>query len=124
MRIRPLYGISAMALAAAAGLGTASADVAASSAAPKAAAACPWVGSTAPVEQRVSQVMAQITQSEEIALVHGVSGTYVGNIPANSRLCIPALSLQDGPAGVGDGLAGVTQLPQRGFSTSSTDPLG
>jgi beta-glucosidase len=122
VRIRPLYGISALALAAAAGLGTTSAGVAASPAAPKASAACPWVGSTAPVEQRVSQVMAQITQSEEIALVHGVSGSYVGNIPANSRLCIPALSLQDGPAGVGDGLAGVTQLPAPVAGAASWDP--
>src|SRR5690348_8607248 len=75
------------------------------------AAGCPWVGSTAPVDQRVAQVMAQITQSEEISLVHGVSGSYVGDTPAVARLCIPALSLEDGPAGVADGMTGVTQLP-------------
>jgi beta-glucosidase len=26
-------------------------------------------------------------------------------------LCVPELKLQDGPGGVGDGMAGVTQLP-------------
>jgi beta-glucosidase-like glycosyl hydrolase len=80
--------------------------------APEAAAAsCPWVGSTAPVAQRVGQVLAQMTLADKIAMVHGVSGSYVGVVPANPALCIPALNLQDGPAGVGDGLGGVTQLP-------------
>ncbi|GAA1995371.1 glycoside hydrolase family 3 C-terminal domain-containing protein [Catenulispora subtropica] len=105
MRTRAL--LSAVALVA----GSVATALVPSGAGPAHAASCPWVGSTAPVETRVGQVMAQITQSEEIALVHGVSGTYVGNVPADARLCIPALTLQDGPAGVGDGLNGVTQLP-------------
>ena len=55
-------------------------------AAPSAAsAACPWVGSTAPVEQRVSAVLAQMTLDEEIALVHGTFpgfyGGYLAPIP-------------------------------------------
>jgi len=74
-------------------------------------AACPWVGSTAPVPQRVAQVLAQMSQAQKISLLHGAGGAYVGNTPAIPALCIPALGLEDGPAGVGENLNGVTQLP-------------
>jgi beta-glucosidase len=87
---------------------------AASATAPHAAAAttCPWVNSTAPISTRVSELMAQMSLSQEIALMTGGSGSsYVGTIPAISSLCIPAMNLEDGPAGVGDGLSNVTQLP-------------
>ena len=87
---------------------------AASAVAPHAAAAtsCPWVNSTAPISTRVSELMAQMSLSQEIALMTGASGSsYVGNIPAISSLCIPAMNLEDGPAGVGDGMSNVTQLP-------------
>ena len=87
---------------------------AASAVAPPAAAAtsCPWVNSTAPIPTRVSELMAQMSLSQEIALMTGASGSsYVGNIPAISSLCIPAMNLEDGPAGVGDGMTNVTQLP-------------
>jgi beta-glucosidase len=77
-----------------------------------ASAACPWVGSSAPIPQRVSEVLARMTQAQEVALVTGASGSsYVGLIPAIGSLCIPALNLEDGPAGVADGMTGVTQLP-------------
>jgi beta-glucosidase len=97
-------------------LATASAPfLAANGAAPTAAAAsaaCPWVGSSAPIPQRVSQLLAKMSVSQEVSLLTGASGSsYVGFIPAISSLCIPALGLEDGPAGVGDGMTGVTQLP-------------
>jgi len=42
-----------------------------------------------------------MTRDEKIAMVHGVEPSpYTGRIPANPRLCIPELNLQDGPAGV------------------------
>ena len=81
-------------------------------AAPASAASCPWVNSTAPISTRVSELMAQMSLSQEISMMTGVSGSsYVGNIPAISSLCIPAINLEDGPAGVGDGMSNVTQLP-------------
>jgi beta-glucosidase len=93
---------------------TAAGLVAGSAATPASAVstACPWVGSSAPISQRVSELMAKMTQAQEISMVTGASGSsYVGFIPAIGSLCIPALNLEDGPAGVGDGMTNVTQLP-------------
>jgi beta-glucosidase len=53
-----------------------------------------------------------MTVAQKVALVTGASGSsYVGFIPAIGSLCIPAINLEDGPAGVGDGMTNVTQLP-------------
>src|SRR5580658_3844637 len=82
--------------------------------APHAAAAstpCPWVDSAAPISTRVSELLAQMSLTQKVAMMTGASGSYVGNIPAISSLCIPAMNLEDGPAGVGDGMSNVTQLP-------------
>jgi beta-glucosidase len=85
--------------------------------------ACPWVGSSAPIPQRVSEVLSRMTQAQRISLVTGSSGSsYVGFIPAIGSLCIPALNLQDGPAGVGDGMTGVTQLPAPVDAAATWDP--
>ncbi|PRX45364.1 beta-glucosidase-like glycosyl hydrolase [Prauserella shujinwangii] len=79
---------------------------------------CPWVGSDAPVEERVGQVLTRMTLDEKLAMVHGSAGpfdyvgpVYAGLVPAIPRLCVPRLGLSDGPAGVGNGKTGVTQLP-------------
>jgi beta-glucosidase len=77
-----------------------------------AAASCPWVDSTAPIATRVSQLMAQMSLAQKIGMMTGASGSsYVGKIPAIGSLCVPAMNLEDGPAGVGDGMGNVTQLP-------------
>ncbi len=77
-----------------------------------ASTACPWVGSSAPIPQRVSEVLGKMSVTQKVDLVTGASGSsYVGFTPAIGSLCIPALNLEDGPAGVGDGMTGVTQLP-------------
>lgn len=69
-------------------------------AAPAAPAACPWVGSTAPVATRVAQVLGQMTLDEKIAMVHGTAAAgYTGRVAGNSRLCVPSLKLEDGPLG-------------------------
>src|SRR6202044_2761102 len=73
---------------------------------------CPWVGSTAPVATRVQQVLNTMDQSEELSLVAGDGTTsYIGHVPAIPNLCIPAINLQDGPNGVGDGTGGGTAYP-------------
>ena len=87
-------------------------------------ASCPWVTSTAPISQRVAQLMSQMTLADKITMVegHGTSNPYVFYTPAIPSLCIPAVGLEDGPAGVADGLTGVTQLPA-GVSLAATwDP--
>jgi beta-glucosidase len=89
-----------------------------------AAAGCPWVTSTAPIDQRVSQLMSQLTLADKITLVegHGSANAYVFYTPAIPSLCIPAVGLEDGPGGVADGMTGVTQLPA-GVSLAATwDP--
>jgi beta-glucosidase len=94
---------------------TAAPLAAGSAAAPHASAAssaCPWVNSSAPIATRVSELMAKLSLSQDISLMTGAPySSYVGYIAPISSLCIPAVSLEDGPAGVGDGMSNVTQLP-------------
>jgi beta-glucosidase len=84
-------------------------------------ASCPWVTSTAPIDQRVSQLMSQMTLADKISMVegHGTTNPYVFYTPAIASLCIPAVGLEDGPAGAADGLTGVTELPA-GVSLAAT----
>jgi beta-glucosidase len=93
--------------------------------APEASSSCPWIGSTAPIPQRVAQVMEKMTEAQELQLVDGIGagGEYVFNLPAIPALCIPALNMEDGPQGVGDYLTGVTQLPA-GVAAASTWDTG
>ncbi len=112
-------GLVAVPAAAAQAAGTAAAGV------PGAATgSCPWVTSTAPISQRVAQLMSQMSLSNEISMVegHGSSNPYVFYTPAISSLCIPAFGLEDGPSGVADGLAGVTQLPAGVALAATWDP--
>ena len=68
--------------------------------------------STAPIPQRVSQLLAKMTTAQKVSMATGAGGSsYVGFTPAIGSLCIPAMNLEDGPAGVADGMTGVTQLP-------------
>ncbi|MBO0804407.1 MAG: glycoside hydrolase family 3 C-terminal domain-containing protein [Nocardiopsaceae bacterium] len=104
----------------AAGLGT----VASGSASPAMArdSSCPWVGSHAPIVVRVGEVLTKMTLADKISMVHGVTGSaYAGQVPAIPSLCVPALNLQDGPAGVGDGMKGVTQLPAPAADAATWD---
>jgi len=111
-------GLSGLAAGVGAGAGAASAATPAAS-----TAACPWVDSTAPVAQRVSQLLSKMTVAQEISMVTGSGGSsYVGFTPAIGSLCIPAMNLEDGPAGVGDGMNNVTQLPAPVDVASTWDP--
>ena len=61
-----------------------------------------------------------MTLDEKIAMVHGAAGSaYTGYIPGDSRLCIPALKLQDGPVGVR--MNDTTQLPSAADLAASFD---
>jgi beta-glucosidase len=84
---------------------------------------CPWVGSTAPIADRVAQLLAQMTQDQKIQMLHGngASSPYIGNTDAIPSLCIPAMGFHDGPSGVGDGFGGVTQLPSAVSSAATWD---
>jgi beta-glucosidase len=121
------WRVMASAVAAVAALGTLIAVPAAASAragGAAQAASCPWVTSKAPIDQRVSQLMAQMSLSDKITLAegHGTSNPYVFYTPAIASLCIPAVGLEDGPAGAADGLTGVTQLPAGVALAASWDP--
>ena len=76
------------------------------------AATNPWESTSLTPAQRADSLLAAMTQTEKLAMLHGGSSCgYVGCVDGNTRLGIPALHLQDGPVGVGDGATGVTQLP-------------
>jgi len=62
--------------------------------------------------------------ADEISMVegHGTSNPYVFYTPAIPALCIPAVGLEDGPAGVADGLTGVTELPAGVALAATWDP--
>src|SRR5487761_1588048 len=119
--------VAALAVAAAAVVAVplaASAASASPGAGGQAGASCPWVSSRAPVAQRVAQLMSQMSLADEITMVegHGTTNPYVFYTPAIPALCIPAVGLEDGPAGVADGLTGVTQLPAGVALAATWDP--
>jgi beta-glucosidase len=84
---------------------------------------CPWVGSTAPVAQRVQQVLNTMDQSEEASLLSGDGGSsYIGQVAGIPDLCIPNINMEDGPDGVGDGNGGVTAFPDGESAAATWDP--
>ena len=70
-----------------------------------------WTNTTLSASQRATLLLGAMSFGEKIAMVHGAGGAYVGNISANARLGIPALNLQDGPAGVRVGDNSTTAFP-------------
>ncbi|WP_328911801.1 MULTISPECIES: glycoside hydrolase family 3 C-terminal domain-containing protein [unclassified Streptomyces] len=87
------------------------------------AAAQPWANAAQTPDQRADELLAAMTQAEKLTMLHGgASCGYVGCVDGNSRLGIPALHLQDGPVGAGDGLSNVTQMaaPVAGAATWDT----
>src|SRR5215472_14449367 len=76
-------------------------------------ATCPWLNQKLSILTRVHMVLSRMNLANEIRMVEG-QGTgqpYVFYMAAQPKFCMPALGLEDGPVGVGDGLTGVTQLP-------------
>ena len=90
---------------------------------PAHAADQPWMNTALSPAERANLLLAAMTQTEKLAMLHGGGNCgYAGCIPANTRLGIPALRLQDGPVGVGDGATGVTQLAAPVAGAASWDP--
>ena len=87
-----------------------------------------------PIGQRVAEVMSTMSLDQEDFLVegHGTANEpptpggnpYVFWMPGIPLSCgsIPALGEEDGPAGVADGLSGVTQLPAGVGVAATFDP--
>jgi beta-glucosidase len=114
--------LAAPALAGPALAGTAHPGSAAAAAAGQATnPSCPWLNQSLPISQRVHLLLSKMTLANEITVVEGQGTTqpYVFYMAAQPSLCIPAMGLEDGPLGVGDGLTGVTQLPS-GVSLAAT----
>lgn len=103
-------------------------------AAPKAPGPCPWLDSSLPSGRRAAMLMSAMTPIQEADLLHlywggSAANPYEGLSPAIPSLCIPAITEQDGSAGVGSGwrtavgqFGGVTQLPAPIADAAAFDP--
>ncbi len=84
---------------------------------------CPWLSENAPPAELASQVVAQMTTAQKISAISlqnvGPVQNETNAIPA---LCIPALSLSDGPAGIVSGSAPVTVFPAPIAQAATFDP--
>ena len=82
----------------------------------------PWPPSAS---ARARTLVGNMTLIEKLSLLQGSSPGaphgYAGSLPAISRLTIPALTLEDGPQGVGDGLRDVTAWPSALAAAASWD---
>lgn len=94
---------------------------------------CPWLNDKLPVPTRVSMLLSAMTPIQEATLLHLHQPTpampYEGWTPALPNLCIPAITEQDGAAGVAsgygpiaDGFTRVTQLPAPIADAAAFDP--
>jgi beta-glucosidase len=84
-----------------------------------ACAGAPWMDRRLGPDRRADLLLAQMTLDEKLAEMHTISdSTHSREVPANPRLCIPALLMNNGPAGVSSG--GPVMLP----STALPAPIG
>lgn len=92
---------------------------------PPAGTSCPWVHPLAgeSAAQLAGEVLAHMTLQDELDLVTLVSTKpYENSTTAVPALCIPALTMQDGPDGLAYGDTGVTQFPAAVGLAASFDP--
>jgi hypothetical protein len=75
-----------------------------------------------PGPRHLLRLAAILLQKVSILHGNGNSSPYIGNLTGIPSPCIPSLGLQDGPAGAGDGLGGVTQMPSGNASAATFDP--
>jgi beta-glucosidase len=72
----------------------------------------PWSSPALAPDARAKLLLAAMTASEKITLVHGTgAGAYIGHVAGIPRLGVPDLNLEDGPAGVADAMTQVTGFP-------------
>jgi beta-glucosidase len=81
---------------------------------------------------RAAALLAAMSPSDKLALLSGVDPhaalgvadgpLYVGYVPGNPRLCIPALTPNDGPAGIADTQIGTTAFPAPIAQAATWDP--
>ena len=88
---------------------------------------CPWLVAALARHERpgalAAMVVGRMTLREKLGeLVLRSSGLYENVNAGVERLCIPSLTLQDGPAGLAFGDTGVTQLPAPLGLAASFDP--
>ncbi|HEY8300595.1 MAG TPA: glycoside hydrolase family 3 C-terminal domain-containing protein [Jatrophihabitans sp.] len=82
-----------------------------------AGASCPWLDAHQSPARRTAELMARMTLGDKIQQVTGTSYSdqtnhgAAGIVPANARLCIPVLALNDAGAGMGDQQVRVTAFP-------------
>jgi beta-glucosidase len=92
----------------------------------RADAQCPWLDPGKSVNERASELVAAMTLDDKIGMVHGdqVWEHYgmAGHVPANPRLCIPDLALNDAGSGVGDMEVGTTAFPAGIDQAATWDP--
>ncbi|KAK3281160.1 hypothetical protein CYMTET_11035 [Cymbomonas tetramitiformis] len=62
----------------------------------------PWMKTSDTPQARAAKLLEQMSLEEKLSMLHGYAGNYTGNVPANSRLGIPALKMNDGPQGFRD----------------------
>ena len=88
---------------------------------------CPWLGEilhhSAPTSHIANEIVSRMTPSELANFVVLQASTAVENFNVGvTRLCVPALTLVDGPTGVGNGATGVTQFPSEIALASTFNP--
>jgi beta-glucosidase len=78
-----------------------------------------WMNPRLPASTRADRVVAQMTLDEKVGMMHAISdSTHDREVPPVERLCVPALLLNNGPAGVG------SSGPVQAQSTALPAPLG
>jgi beta-glucosidase len=88
---------------------------------------CPWIAESLhhhlSATQLAAQVVARMTPSELANFVVLRAAPGVENLNVGvARLCLPALTLVDGPSGVGNSATHVTQFPSELSVAASFDP--
>ena len=116
-------GIGAVGVVVAVGMTAAGLSVAATSAAH--ASACGWMNPSTAPDARAHMLLHAMSLDDKISMLAGRGdATYYGTanvIPANPRLCIPALVFNDAGAGVADVQVGVTAFPDGIAQAASWD---